>query len=91
MDNFLHKYFNNRNEQALQVDEDGLYNNYVSYQYKYYYVKLNERGNFDDTSYTRTEWVDFSPREFILHKKANGIKITILDKSKRVKKEAEPF
>ncbi len=47
-DNFLAKHFNNRNEEPLQVDANGLYFGSAEYLYKYKYDYENAFGRVWD-------------------------------------------
>ena len=92
MDNFLHRYFNNSHEQALQVDEEGLFHDITEYEYRIKFGVLNEDGFTDWNEKPRwTKWIKYSPRDFINFSKNRGVSITIFEHSKRMKKEIEPL
>ena len=70
MSNFLARYFNNRNEEALQVDEDGLYQDSQTVLYKYWYYD-QKIGWWNQKKPYKTDWVKIPPWRIIAWFKKN--------------------
>ena len=87
MDNFLHKYFNNKSGEPLQTDVNGLYFGASEMEYKFKY--RDSDGNWWDSKLETSEWDSLSSREFILSRKREGKPVRIYEVLKRKRKEEE--
>jgi hypothetical protein len=86
-DNVFSRFFNQGNRLSpIQVDQEGIFQDSASYEYKYIYTDSKKMYYYGKKN---SCWTKRTPREFIKYFKKKGIEITIFNKRRRLNKDYE--